>query len=44
MFFRLTKAFADLDELLKNEEELKETKEYENALAVIEEAKVTMAA
>lgn len=36
---RLVKAFEDLSDYLKNEDELKETKEFGNALAIIESAR-----
>ncbi|XP_059610262.1 tubulin-specific chaperone A [Phlebotomus argentipes] len=39
---RLGKAFEDLSEFLKAEEDLKETEEYRNAQAVMEEAKVQL--
>lgn len=40
--FRLAKAYEELNEFLKAEEDLKETEEYTNAMAVIEEAKVQL--
>lgn len=39
---RLAKAHEELSEMLKNEEELMETEQYQNALAVLEEAKVNL--
>lgn len=36
---RLVKAFEDLSEYLKNEGELKDSKEFENALTIIESAR-----
>lgn len=39
---RLAKAHEELAEMLKNEEELKETEQYQNALAVLEDAKVNL--
>lgn len=41
-FFRLVKAFTELDEYLKNELELIETKEYIAASVVLAEAKQQM--
>uniref|UniRef100_A0A1L8E5X5 Tubulin-specific chaperone A n=1 Tax=Nyssomyia neivai TaxID=330878 RepID=A0A1L8E5X5_9DIPT len=40
---RLKKAFEELSEFLKAEEDLKETEDFTNAMAVIEEAKVQLA-
>lgn len=40
--FRLVKAFTELDEYLKNELELKETKEYLAAVTILSEAKEQM--
>lgn len=39
---RLVKAYDDLNELLRNEEELKDTKEYGNALSVLNDSKPLM--
>lgn len=39
---RLVKAFTELDEYLKNELELKETKEYQAAAVVLSDAKEQM--
>lgn len=41
-FFRLVKAFTELDDYLKNELELNETKEYQAASTVLSEAKEQM--
>lgn len=39
---RLAKAFEELSDFVKNEEELKETKEYETAMQILEEAKLQL--
>lgn len=39
---RLAKAHEELSEMVKNEEELKETEQYQNALAALEDAKVNL--
>uniref|UniRef100_A0A2M4C3Z7 Tubulin-specific chaperone A n=1 Tax=Anopheles marajoara TaxID=58244 RepID=A0A2M4C3Z7_9DIPT len=39
---RLAKAHEELSDMLKNEEELKETEQYQAALLVLEEAKVNL--
>lgn len=39
---RLAKAFEELNEMIKNEEELKETEQYAAALAVLELAKANL--
>ncbi|XP_055634837.1 tubulin-specific chaperone A [Toxorhynchites rutilus septentrionalis] len=39
---RLAKAFAELSDMIKNEEELKESPQYVAAVAVLEDAKVNL--
>uniref|UniRef100_A0A182JUI2 Tubulin-specific chaperone A n=1 Tax=Anopheles christyi TaxID=43041 RepID=A0A182JUI2_9DIPT len=39
---RLAKAFEELSEMLKNEEELKETEQYQAAVTVLDDAKVNL--
>lgn len=39
---RLAKAFEELSEMIKNEEELKESEQYLAAVAVLEDAKVNL--
>ncbi|XP_062554034.1 tubulin-specific chaperone A [Armigeres subalbatus] len=39
---RLAKAFDDLSEMIKNEEELKESDQYVAAVAILEDAKVNL--
>ncbi|XP_053679389.1 tubulin-specific chaperone A [Anopheles nili] len=39
---RLAKAYADLSEMIRNEEELKETEQYQAAQGVLEDAKVNL--
>lgn len=41
-FYRLVKAYDDIVEFLKNEDELKQTKEYTAAQGIIELAKVEL--
>lgn len=41
--YRLAKAYTELNDLLQSEAELKATKEYETALAILEDAKPQMA-
>lgn len=39
---RLTKAYEELTEMIKNEEELKESEQYKAAVAVLDDAKVNL--
>lgn len=40
---RLGKAYTELNDMLQSETELKETKEYTNAVAILEDAKPQLA-
>ena len=42
LFYRLAKAFEELTEMIKNEEELNESDQYKAAVAVLEDAKVNL--
>lgn len=41
--FRLAKAFEELSEFIKNEDDMKQSKEYELALTLLDEAKLQLA-